>query len=96
MDTIKNEYTRTLCIENDEGMHCRPSASFVKTANKFQSEIMVKKGNEIVNGKSIMGLLQLAVGGGVSFDITATGPDAEIAVNTLEKLVNNNFVDNNA
>ncbi len=55
------EEVRTLTVNLETGLHCRPSASFVKLANQFQSDIFVEKNGEKVNGKSIMGLLILAI-----------------------------------
>jgi phosphotransferase system HPr (HPr) family protein len=47
-------------ILNKLGIHARPAAQFVKTANRFQSDIFVEKDGEEVDGKSIMGLMMLA------------------------------------
>lgn len=83
--------TKPLTIQHITGLHCRPSASFVKVANQFQSEILVKKDGETVNGKSIIGLMMLAATQGSTIDVTAIGPDADLAINALERLVNNDF-----
>lgn len=85
------EEVRTLEINHETGMHCRPSASFVKIANQFQSDIFVKKDGEKVNGKSIMGLMMLAVPQGSKIDVSAIGPDATSALDALETLVKNDF-----
>ena len=85
--SIKKELT----IQNKLGLHARPVALFVKTANSFESEIIVEKNNETVNGKSIMGMMMLAAGKGSIITIIATGPDAEQAVQELEKLVSEKF-----
>jgi len=83
--------TKTFTILNKLGLHARPVAMFVKTANKYQSEIIVEKNNETVNGKSIMGMMMLAAGKGSVIKVTAKGPDAEEAINEIEKLINNKF-----
>ena len=77
-------------ILNKTGLHARPAAVFVQIANKFDSEVSVKKGNQKVNGKSIMGILMLAAGQGQQVTILAVGIDAEEAVNELEKLLLSN------
>jgi phosphocarrier protein len=77
---------KDLTVTNKLGIHARPAALFVRTANKFQSEIMVEKDNEQINGKSIMGLMMLAAGNGAALHIEATGPDAQQAIEELEKL----------
>ncbi|NQU74514.1 MAG: HPr family phosphocarrier protein [Candidatus Omnitrophica bacterium] len=78
---------RTLVIKQKQGLHARPAALFVQTANKFDSDISVKKGNQEVNGKSIMGILMLAAETGSQIYIKAEGDDAEKAVEELAKLI---------
>lgn len=79
-------------IQNLKGLHARATASFVKTAEQFQSDITVEKAGEIpVSGKSIMGLLMLAVPLGEEIIVTADGPDEESAIKALCDLINNRF-----
>ncbi len=85
------EEVRTLTVNLETGLHCRPSASFVKLANQFQSDIFVEKNGEKVNGKSIMGLLILAIEQGSQIRISAKGPDATLALDALENLVKSDF-----
>ena len=79
--------TRELTIINKLGVHARPAALFVKTANRYECEISVEKDGEKVNGKSIMGLMMLAAGPGSKLTVHAEGDDAAKAVNDLEILV---------
>ena len=79
-------------IQNLKGLHARATASFVKTAEQFQSEITVEKAGEIpVSGKSIMGLLMLAVPLGEEITVTADGPDEASAIQALCNLINDRF-----
>lgn len=89
--TATDRVTKSLIIQHTTGLHCRPSASFVRVANRFKSEILVEKDGETVNGKSIIGLMMLAASQGSRIDVTAIGPDAVLAIDTLENLVNNDF-----
>lgn len=57
---------------------------FVRIANKFESDVIVRKGPESVNGKSIMGLLVLAASEGSMIEIEISGPDSEQAMKELE------------
>lgn len=84
---VKKEYT----ILNKLGIHARPAAQFVKTANRFQSDIFVEKDGEEVDGKSIMGLMMLAAGHGSVILISADGADAEDAVAALGDLIERKF-----
>ena len=84
--------TKRVKIQNLKGLHARATATFVKLAETFQSEIMVSKiGGAPMSGKSIMGLLMLAAPLGETLKITATGPDAEKAVKALAELVRHKF-----
>ena len=56
--------TKELTIINKLGIHARPAAQFVKLASKFDADIVVEKDGEEVDGKSILGLMMLAVGHG--------------------------------
>ncbi len=78
---------RKVKIHNPQGLHARPASAFVKIANKFESEVTVRKDDEAVNGKSIMGLMTLAAIQGTMIEIEASGPDADKAVAELEKFL---------
>ena len=83
--------TRELQVTNKLGIHARPAAMFVKTANRFSCDILVEKDGEKVNGKSIMGLMMLAAGPGSKLTIHANGPDASKAIAEIEGLLKRKF-----
>src|SRR5579862_3550517 len=83
--------TKELTIVNKLGIHARPAAVFVKTANRFASEILVEKDGEKINGKSIMGLMMLAAGPGSKVTLHVKGADAPAAIAELEELVKRKF-----
>lgn len=83
--------TKELLVANKLGIHARPAAMFVKTANRYQCEIQVEKDGETVNGKSIMGLMMLAAGPGSKVTVHADGPDATVALAELENLLKRKF-----
>ena len=83
--------TREMVVKNKLGIHARPAAMFVKTANRFQCEVFVEKDGETVNGKSIMGLMMLAAGPGSKLIIHANGPDASKALAEIESLIKRKF-----
>ncbi|MEM9281377.1 MAG: HPr family phosphocarrier protein [Verrucomicrobiota bacterium] len=80
-----------LTIPNEEGLHARPAAKFVKLANQFSCEIWVEKDDEEINGKSIMGLMMLAAAQGAVIKVTAEGSDADEALSRITELVNSGF-----
>src|SRR5215471_4923140 len=83
--------TRDFLVSNKLGIHARPAAMFVRTANRFNCDIFVEKDGERVNGKSIMGLMMLAAGPGSKLTIHAQGQDASQALNELETLIKRKF-----
>src|SRR3954467_52320 len=83
--------TKELVGINKLGIHARPAALFVRTANKFACDIFVEKDGEKVNGKSIMGLMMLAAGPGSRLILHAEGGDAAHAAVELEALVKRKF-----
>ena len=87
----KTRQVRELVIQNQYGIHARPAAMFVKTASKYQADVTVEKGSMKVSGKSIMGLMTLEAGNGVSVKVSAEGADAEQLLDELQKLVEQKF-----
>ena len=84
---VKKEFT----ILNKLGIHARPAAQFVKTANRFDANVFVEKDGEEVDGKSIMGLMMLAAGHGSVISVTAEGEDADAAIDALADLIGRKF-----
>ncbi|AYV54381.1 HPr family phosphocarrier protein [Leptospira kmetyi] len=78
--------------ENGTGMHARPASVFVNCASKFPCEITVVKDDVVVNGKSIMGLMMLALAPGNEFKIQVAGEKEDEALEALSNIVNNDFV----
>lgn len=78
-------------IKNKLGLHARAAALFVKTANRFASQVSVQKEKLKVNGKSILGVLTLAAACGTKIRITCEGPDAQEALDALKTLVDLKF-----
>ena len=83
--------SKKLKINNLKGLHARPSAKLVKAANKFDADIYVSKGDQTVNGKSIMSIMQLAAARGQEITVKAVGPDAEEAIESISRLVKSKF-----
>jgi phosphocarrier protein len=82
---------RQFVIPNKLGLHARPAALFVQTANRFESAIEIFKDDLEADGKSIMGIMTLAAEVGSSILIRISGKDAEEAMEALAKLIESNF-----
>ncbi|MEL7486887.1 MAG: HPr family phosphocarrier protein [Pseudomonadota bacterium] len=81
----------TVEIRNQRGLHARASAKFCAVASAWDAVIRVSKDGYDVGGCSIMGLLTLAAGIGSTIQISASGPQAEDALKTLVRLVEERF-----
>ena len=78
-------------IRNRLGLHARAAAMFVKSAAKFNSNVLMEKDGMQVNGKSIMGLLMLACPLGSKIVLKAEGEDEEKTFRELGSLIDNGF-----
>ena len=78
-------------VENERGLHTRPSTEIVKCASRYKSEIHLCYQNCIVNAKSILGILMMAVVRGGRITIEAVGTDAEEAIQALLDLAMRKF-----
>lgn len=83
--------TRDLEIINKLGLHARAAAKLVHVAARFRSDIKIRKGQEEVDGKSILGILLLAAGKGSVITVKAEGEDEAAAVEAIAALVANRF-----
>ncbi|MDI3480532.1 MAG: phosphocarrier protein HPr [Tepidanaerobacteraceae bacterium] len=84
-------YEKSVVVKNKTGLHARPAALFVQTANKFKSEIYIEKEGKKVNAKSIMGVMSLAVSQGTEIMLSADGDDEREAVEKLIELIESKF-----
>jgi phosphocarrier protein len=78
-------------ITNKLGLHARASAKLTQVASGFKCEVWLSRNGRRVNAKSIMGVMMLAAGKGVSITIEADGEDAEAALAALQKLIADKF-----
>ena len=82
---------KTVTIKNRAGMHARPAALLVQTANRFSANIFLEKDGEKINGKSIMGILTLAATYNSPIKIIADGNDEQDALQTICRLFETKF-----
>lgn len=83
--------SKSFTIKNKLGIHVRPATQLVKTANKFVSDISIKKDGLEIDGKGIMGILMLAASQGSEIVIRAEGRDAREAIEELGRLIEERF-----
>lgn len=78
-------------VNNDRGLHTRPSMELVKCASAFKSQVFLIYQKQSVNAKSLLGILMLAATKRAMINIVAEGEDAEEAVQSIMTLAKNNF-----
>jgi len=82
---------RSFTIFNSLGLHARPAAMVVQTANRFRSDVQFEKEGLQINAKSIMGVLTLAAGKGAMVVVVCEGDDAAEALAALAKVFESGF-----
>ena len=86
-----NMLKQTLTIINRLGLHARAAAKLVKLASQFESEVLVKRKQREVNGKSIMGVMLLAAARGTEIELSVDGADEAVAMASISDLVQSGF-----
>lgn len=82
---------KKITVENKLGLHARPCAVLVKTANKFRSDLRIQKEDMIINGKSIMGVMMLAAEYLSELELIADGVDDEYLIVEITNLFESKF-----
>jgi phosphocarrier protein HPr len=82
---------RQLLVANRLGLHARASARLVQTLTPFDAHVLLSHRGREINAKSIMGLMMLAAAKGSTIALRADGPDAQAAVEALERLFAERF-----
>jgi phosphocarrier protein HPr len=82
---------KTFTIVNSLGLHARPAAMVVQTANRFRADVQFEKDGLQINAKSIMGVLTLAAGKGSTVVVICEGEDAEAALAALARVFESGF-----
>jgi phosphoenolpyruvate-protein phosphotransferase len=80
-------------VKHPEGLHARPAAQLVQTAQHFESDITITMGRWKADAKSVLEILTLGVNEGSEVSISADGEDAEQAIKALCELIESNFGD---
>ena len=88
---MAEKLTREMKLLNKYGMHVRPAGLFAKAASRFEADIEVEKDGNVVSGKSIMALMTLEAVCGTVLKVSASGVQAEAALDELEALVGRKF-----
>jgi catabolite repression HPr-like protein len=78
---------KKIVIDLKEGLHIRPAKEFVKVASQYKSEVSIAQDTRTANGKSILGIMSMAVKQGAEITLIVEGPDEQEASSSLEKIL---------
>jgi len=80
--------SKNLTIKSSVGLHARPAAEFVKLAQSFNGNVQIHKDENVVDGKSMIGILKLAIKQFETFTLTLDGEGEEEFILKFEELIN--------
>jgi len=81
-----------IVISNKLGLHARAAAKLTQLAARYpDTQIFIARGAQRVNAKSIMGVMMLAAGLGVTVTVDAEGAQADTALQEIQKLFDDKF-----
>lgn len=81
-------------IVNPSGLHARPAATFVKAASRYDADVRIvdlDAGGDEVSGRSLLALMALGVRQGARVRVSASGPQAQQALDELRTLIDDGF-----
>ena len=87
----EDQIIEEMTIVNSLGMHARPAATLVQAVLPFESTVHIHFNGQLVNAKSIMGLLTLAAAQGARISVACKGPDAQKAMDAVRALIEAGF-----
>ena len=79
---------KDITVANKKGLHARPAALFVQLADKLNVSVTIQKGEEKINGRSIMALLTLGAPCGTVLKLIIEGNKAQEAMGEFEAFFN--------
>ncbi len=85
-DVLSAEFT----IRNEHGLHARPGTALVSVIKQFNSDITITNldgSGKPANGRSLMKVVALGVKKGHRLRFTASGEDAQQALNAIEEAI---------
>ena len=80
-------FSKEIIVRCESGLHNKQATYFVQKANEFDSSICLESNNRKMNAKSLLGIMSLGIVTGAAVTLSASGADAEAAVNALEVLL---------
>ena len=80
-------FSKEIIVRCESGLHNKQATYFVQKANEYECNIWLESGSRKMNAKSLLGIMSLGVITGSTVVISASGNNAEDAVNALELIL---------
>jgi phosphocarrier protein len=74
-------------VANTVGLHASLASKLVQAAGQYEAEVKLVYADQVVDAKSILGLMSLAIPSGKDIKLIATGKDAEKVIKSFEKIL---------
>jgi len=78
---------KTIIVKSTAGLHASLASKVVQTASKYDVDVRLVYADKVVDAKSILGLMSLAIPFGTDVQLVAVGPDAEKAIKDIQKIL---------
>ncbi len=83
--------TQKLVVAEISGLHLRPAGKISEVSLHFQCKVQIKKGDQIANAKSVLGLLAARVQQGDEIEVICDGVDEKEALKAIIKVIQEGF-----
>lgn len=78
-------------VKNRLGLHLRAASTLAQTVAKFTSEVKIGRGKNLINAKSVTGLMMLGAAQGSKLKLRVEGADAREALKAVQTLFDDRF-----
>ncbi|KFZ27518.1 MAG: Phosphocarrier protein HPr [Candidatus Izimaplasma bacterium HR2] len=78
---------KEIILKSTVGLHAKIASKLVQLATKYSVDVKLYYNDQVVDAKSILGLMSLAIPSGENIKLVANGEQAEIAIDEIVKLL---------
>ncbi len=82
---------RQIEVSNRLGLHARAAAKLVHLAGSFESKVELVLAGDVVDAKSILGILMLGAAQGTELTLRCAGTDEQAAFDAITHLFDDRF-----
>lgn len=83
--------TQKIVVAEISGLHLRPAGKISEVSLQYQCKIQIRKGAQIANAKSVLGLLAARIQQGDEVEIVCDGVDETEALDAVIKAIQEGF-----